>query len=67
MDKTENNNKTRNLPEKESLVADAQNLNLNHVLVRAHQIFLVPVPTDVPKDANRYSIECLMHKNLIIE
>ena len=75
MDKTEDNNKTRNLLEnktknlleKKNRVADAQNLNLNHVLVRVLQIFLVPAPTDVPKDANRYSIECLMHKNLIME
>ena len=75
MDKTEDNNKTRNLlenktknlPEKENLVADAQNLNLNHVLVRAHQIFLAPALTDVPKDANRHLIGCLEYKNLIMK
>ena len=62
MDKIEDNNKTRNLPEnktrnlpeKENLVADAQNLSLNHVLVRAHQIFLVPALMDVLKDVNRH-------------
>ena len=75
MDKTEDNNKTRSLlenktkilPEKENLVADAQNLNLNHVLVRAHQIFLAPALTDVPKDANRHLIGCLEYQNLIMK
>ena len=56
MDKIENNNKarrTKKLPEKLNLVADAPNLSLNHVQVHVHLTYLVPVPTDAPKDANR--------------